>query len=55
MWFLAQNRHIWLVPLRSTVGEAPLHRPRGPSSLTIVAAQWTGPCAAQGRETTEAD
>ena len=45
MWFFAQNRHIWLVPLRSTVGEAPLHRPRGPSSLTIVAAQWMGPCA----------
>ncbi len=44
MWFLAQNRHIWLVPLRSTVGEAPDHSPRKPSSLTIVAAQWMGPC-----------
>ena len=45
MWFLAQKRHIWLVPLRRTVGEAPDHSPRAPSSLTIVAAQCSGPWA----------
>ncbi len=44
MWFLAQNRHIWLVPLRSTVGAAPAHNPNMPSCRTVITAQCTGPC-----------
>mmetsp|Transcript_20111 Transcript_20111/g.56543 ORF Transcript_20111/g.56543 Transcript_20111/m.56543 type:complete len:301 (+) Transcript_20111:130-1032(+) len=39
----AQNRHIWLVPLRSTVGPAPLHSPRRPSSLRMRPTAWAGP------------
>ena len=43
--FLAQNRHIWLVPFRMTVGAAPAQRPRTrPSSFAMVMAACTGPC-----------
>jgi hypothetical protein len=42
--FLAQKRHIWLVPLRIMVGVAPLHMPRRPSSRRMVVAQWMGFC-----------
>ena len=41
--FLAQNKHIWLVPLRMMVGVAPAQSPRTPSSLTIRPAVCTGP------------
>mmetsp|Transcript_19368 Transcript_19368/g.49271 ORF Transcript_19368/g.49271 Transcript_19368/m.49271 type:complete len:314 (-) Transcript_19368:134-1075(-) len=43
MLCLAQNRHIWLVPLRMMVGVAPDHMPLMPSSLSTVVAQWMGP------------
>lgn len=36
---LAQNRHIWLVPLRMTVGDAPDHMPRMPSSCVCARAR----------------
>ena len=42
--FFAQNRHIWLVPLRITVGAAPDQSPKSPSSLKMVVAACTGPC-----------
>ena len=35
--------HTWLVPFRSMVGDAPLHRPLIPSSRRMVDAAWTGP------------
>jgi len=41
--FLTVNMTAWLVPFRITVGAAPAHNPRMPSSRIIVLAQCTGP------------
>jgi hypothetical protein len=41
--FLAVNIAAWFVPLRMTVGDAPDHKPKMPSSRTIVFAQCIGP------------
>jgi hypothetical protein len=45
--FFPQNMHSWLRPLRHTVGDAPDHKPRRPSSFTMVIAPWIGPCRKQ--------
>mmetsp|Transcript_48001 Transcript_48001/g.91748 ORF Transcript_48001/g.91748 Transcript_48001/m.91748 type:complete len:281 (+) Transcript_48001:151-993(+) len=37
------KRHIWFVPLRSTVGVAPAQSPKGPCSFKIVDTQWRVP------------
>lgn len=46
--FLAQNKHIWLVPFLIMVGVAPDHKPLIPSSLAITPTAWMGPCKIQG-------